>query len=466
MHQDQPATGFFIPLAASLERVIARLDALSRRPEFALQRERGFARALRPYVEDGSGILAALPQEIELANLWLFCDFYPDDGQLTLIEQLRDVITEHIPDDERAWLDPLKHSYIDLLEVVSATPHAPLTLQSLGDGKTLVLPYDDFVKDLSKGQVLLTRVIPDPQRPGSGHAVWAGCGLILSSMEGRALYEKARDRERRMEMSSGELVLGEWQEFTKRFGHVLLWSFAEMRMDALIDAVAHIRYRTPTGDPYLYAIAMYDHHEYRFFADGLSALEEWRAEPPALQPAESEPVMAAAQPRQWIQRAESSHEMTIVARLTLTSSQLIVECDSRERLNDIKHRLAATFGFALHFRGETLTPPYRGVTLEELESHHPVTAVISHEQDRAMLQAFLEKAYLEWSDQPHHMLGGQTPRHAAARPATREAVARLLMEMEATDPGLRRSGQRAYDYNILRGHVGLDNPPLSSNASA
>ena len=148
-----------------------------------------------------------------------------------------------------------------------------------------------------------------------------------------------------MEMSSGELVLGEWQEFTKRFGHVLLWSFAEMRVDALIDAVAHIQYRTPKGDPYLYAIAMYDHHEYRFFADGLSGMEEWRAESPALQPAESRPVISAAQPRQWLQRVELSHEMTIVARLTLTSSQLIVECESRERLNDIKHRLAAAFGF-------------------------------------------------------------------------------------------------------------------------
>jgi hypothetical protein len=29
-----------------------------------------------------------------------------------LIEQLRDVITENIPQEEREWLDPLKHSYL------------------------------------------------------------------------------------------------------------------------------------------------------------------------------------------------------------------------------------------------------------------------------------------------------------------------------------------------------------------
>ena len=103
-----------------------------------------------------------------------------------------------------------------------------------------------------------------------------------------------------------------------------------------------------------------------------------------------------------------------------------------------------------------MTPPSHPVRLEELRSDRPVTAVIAQDEDRLMLQAFLEKAYLEWSDQPHGMLGGQTPRHAAVRAPTHEIVARLITEMEATDPGVRRGGQLAYDYNILRGHVGLD----------
>src|SRR6185312_12968640 len=112
--------------------------------------------------------------------------------------------------------------------------------------------------------------------------------------------------------------------------------------------------------------------------------------------------------------------------------------------------------FALHFRGETLTPPYHEVTVDQLQSDQGVTVVVSHEDDRALLNAFLEKAYLEWSDQPHHLLKGQTPRHAARTPGTRDVVARLITEMEESDPGIRRGGKRAYDYNILRGHVGIE----------
>ena len=145
------AVGFWAPRPPTLDAVLGRLETLSLRPEFALQREVALARALRPYLEGGAGrIVAPLSQETELASLWLFCDFYPDDGQLSLIEQLRDVITEHIPSDERAWLDPLKHSYLDVLEVaVTPNPNRDIALRSLGDGSAFVMPGGDFVKDVT-----------------------------------------------------------------------------------------------------------------------------------------------------------------------------------------------------------------------------------------------------------------------------------------------------------------------------
>jgi len=249
------------------------------------------------------------------------------------------------------------------------------------------------------------------------------------------------------------LVLGEWQEFAKRFGHIILWNFAELRFGALVDAVVHIRYRRANGQPYLYTVALYDQHEYRFFAEGLSGMSELEPEN-QLPPVEETPGKLSPA-RTWIQREATA----TVARLTLTSSQVIVECDSPERLDAIKHRLAAAFGFSLHFRGETLTPPARQLSLEELMSEEPMTVVVTDEEDRALLKQFLEKTYLEWSDQPHYLLSGQTPRHAAAAPAMRDKVSALIDDMERHDPGFRRTGKYAYRYNILRAHVGLDEVP-------
>ncbi len=107
--------GLWHSMPAPLEALLARLEALSLAPTFARQREVAMGLALRPYVEQGEGApLTPLPQEVELATLYLCADFFPEDGQLSLVEQLRDIVTEHIPDEERRWLDPLKHSSMDL----------------------------------------------------------------------------------------------------------------------------------------------------------------------------------------------------------------------------------------------------------------------------------------------------------------------------------------------------------------
>ena len=446
--------GLWVPRPKTLDAILTRLDRFSLRQEFRVQRERALARALKPYVEGDAGrLVAPLEQEIELASLYLFCDYYPEDGQLTLIEQLRDVITEHIPEEERQWLDPLKHSYVDVLKPLSL-PQAgqDLVLQSLADGTRVVLPGGEFVKDLSVDRPLLTRVIHDPNSPlESDRAVWGGCGVTMSQSDAKALLDTTSDWRREMEMSTGSFALGEWKEFTKRFGYMVLWAFAEQRLAALIDAAVHVEYRTADDQAYLYAIALYDHHEHHMFTDVLSGMTD-------LAPEQHDPADRQAATvklpvtRQWVQREGGM----LVARLTLTAYQLLVECDNPQRLDLLKHRLAAGLGFSLHFRGETVVPPARQLSADELMADAPLRLTVTPEEERTVLNQFLEKTYLEWSDQPHVALGGQTPRHAALTPAMTGKVGELIDDMERHDPGRRRLGKTAFDYNRLRAHVGLD----------
>src|SRR6476660_3439995 len=90
-----------------LEALLARLDAISRHPMFQAQRDRAIGLVLRPYTDD-RGQLRWMP----------------------LTEEIRDTIDAHVSEEERAWLDPLKHSSMDLLEIVDINP-------SLEDGLVL-----------------------------------------------------------------------------------------------------------------------------------------------------------------------------------------------------------------------------------------------------------------------------------------------------------------------------------------
>ena len=448
----EPTAGVWHPMPPALTAVLARLHALSVDSMFAAQRQLGLSRALRPYVESGaSSPLAPLPHEVELANLYVLADFYPEDGQLSLIEQLRDIVTEHIPDEERQWLDPLKHSSMDLFEVVkeeSVDERVALTLRSLGDDRRVLVEGEPALRQIEVGQVLLTRLIRPPETSNETARVLAGCALVLSAVDGAALLEGAQDYRRSLEAQSGAFGMGQWDEFTKRYGHLLMWTFAQARFDALVEALSDIQYVAPQGGPFLYALAIYDHHQLGLLREGLNDLKGFLFAPAGLAGISSGTGENGTQT--WVYATPS-----VVARLTLTPSQLFAECDTAERLDDIKHALASTFGYALRFRKEAANPPVRSIREDELAKTDRYEVVVTAEEERALLRSFLESAYLDWADTASPVLGGQTPRHAAGASSTRQRVLALIQELEGNDLGLRRTGQAAFDYNRLRSHVGL-----------
>ncbi len=444
------AIGIWIPMDPSLESLLARLEALSLHPAFQMQRQLALALALRPYGEYGKAVpLAPLAEELALANLYVFADFFPQDGQLSLTEQLRDTITVHIPEEEREWLDPLKHSYMDLVEIRSLeTPErgGRVALCSLGDGRRDDVAGGDWTRDLQTGQVLLTRVVRRGDR-----AYLPGTALVLSAEIGRRVHQRADQWRREMEVSSGTFGLGDWTEFVKRYGYVLLWNFAQVGLEALVRADRDIQYVRADGAPFLYAIAQYDHHAFAELSDGLADLE-------GFQVASGE--RADSKLSLWEMVAGKSTEggPRVVARLTLSPRQLSVECDSPARLDELKHRLASTFGFALHFQGETVTVPPHAipeVNLSEAALDQPGTVIVSTDDEHRLLSAFLESVYLEWADRPSAALAGETPRHQAATVDGCQKVAAVIDELEATDLAKRRTGRPGYDYHRLRARVGL-----------
>ena len=427
-----------MPALASL---LARLRALALEPTFDLQRQRALGMALRPYAEyEPQFGLVPLPEEAALAQLSMDADYLPDDGQPSLIEQVRDTITTHVPEEERVWLDPLRHSNMDVLEVISRQDGGRMEMRSLGSGKTFHVEAGPLGRRCRTGQVLLTRVI----RAGDRTAI-PGVALVLSASAGRALFDGVNEWRRSMEAETGSFELGEWEEFAKRYGHVLLWRFAQVRLEALVRAEMRIRYRTPAGTPFLYALALYEHHEQAMLSKGLSQLEGWRKEP-------RDSIRTSAE--SWVQADAAA---PVAARLTLSPTQLFVECESGARLDRVKHQLASAFGFSLHFCGEgTKVPPHElpDVNLEE-EEPAPGTVVVTREAEQEILKSFLETVYLEWADRPSPSLNGQTPRHAVSDAEGRAKVASLIMALEREDPAARRTGTPGYAYGLLRAHVGL-----------
>ena len=433
-----------------IRNLLVRLKAQSLRVDFQVQREMALSLVLKPYLDPITAqYLAPLPEEMEIAEGYLYADYFPTDGHPSLVEQVRDTITEHVPEEERIWLDPVRHSYMDLLQVVDIDEKsAPrrLHLQSLGDQQQFNVPYSEKTV-VQKDQVLLTRLIR-----GSSGTFLPAPPLVLSSAMAQTLLTFTHDLRRGIEFGTGNFALAEWPEFTKQYGYLFIWSLARIRGSAMVAADAQVTYWNETGEPFLYAIALYEHHEFQKFADALTEWEQLRALPPSSQDGQTRSKKV------WLQYAPDEQSAShLVARFVLTQTQLTVETDSPNRLDSLKHQLASTFGFSLHFKGETFTPPPHSLPHVDLLADTyvapPVTVLVKEENK--FLSTFSEKVYLDWAEQPSPALKGKTPRQYCREHHDTKEVSELIDQMEQNDLGLQRTGQRAYDYSILRAHIGL-----------
>lgn len=440
-----------------LRNLLTRLEHQSLQPDFQIQRQLALSRALQPYLDPlMAPLLFPLPEEEELAKWFLYADYFPTDGHASLIEQVRDLVTEHVPEEERVWLDSFRHSYMDLLEVQDISPgnqtvHA--RLQSLGDQQIFEVLLPPTPVPYKIGHVFLTRLLR-----GLSKTRIPGPPLVLSANIGKTVCDFTNEMRREIEIGTGNFALSEWAEFAKSYGYMMIWSVAKVRRGAWVVVDSHINYLNTQGETFLYALALYEHHEFRMLADGLRGFEQFT--PVQGKDSKPTPSVSGTETISWVwlpPQEQSDATGFPVARLTLTPTQLYVETDSPERLDTVKHQLAATFGFSLHFKGETTDPPQHATPEVDLlsDSYIAPSTVVSQEEEQQILASFLETAYLEWAETPSPILKGQSPRHYCAAQQDTKEVAAIIDHMEHHDLGRRRTGKPAYDYNILRAHIGL-----------
>ena len=104
---------------------------------------------------------------------------------------------------------------------------------------------------------------------------------------------------------------------------------------------------------------------------------------------------------------------------------------------------------------ERIMRDYYSVGSRLFPEFHDLFNSLSQEEEQQILASLLGTVYLEWAEKPSPLLKGQSPRQYCAAQQDTKDVAAIIDHMEQHDLGRRRTGQPAYDYNILRAHIGL-----------
>lgn len=139
----------------------------------------------------------------------------------------------------------------------------------------------------------------------------------------------------------------------------------------------------------------------------------------------------------------------------LNGGTLYAQCDSRERLAELKDRIDSALGACIQHRADSFEDP-RVAIRERLRSGEPAARVAAPAPPPAaakQIQALMLERMRAWVDEPIPMLGGKTPRQAVRTERGRDDVTLMLVRQQSLfDQG---AGMPSVDLTAVWRELGL-----------
>jgi len=156
----------------------------------------------------------------------------------------------------------------------------------------------------------------------------------------------------------------------------------------------------------------------------------------------------------WLELAARRPPPTLVTAERDEVVRLVLATVSRQRAERGRALLEAAAGPAVAYRATSSESVQRA--LERPARRARPEDDVPPEAAAEIVQAFYERHYRAWLDEPLPALDGRTPREAANLKSARPKVIALLKDMENLSARERLEGRPAYDFGWMWGQLGLE----------
>jgi len=324
---------------------------------------------------------------------------------------------------EREMVEAWSRSFVGLYEVQELTAGVGLKLKDLIFGETFFAHDVSMSTKLARWDGLLARVLPGERGTELG-----GIGLTVP----RHNIEPLREW---MEEDRREAGL-EWREYLK-----LNWPrIRRQSFDISANWMESLRLSNADGEEILFS----------------KAVHRIIDEPAAIGALEGCPEFSRGDAREhfvWL-----DDKKTVLGNIRMVRNELVLECNSKERVKRGKLLLLGLAGESLrHVRDEFTTQKElkRRAAEEPRDTHSGEEEIPKEILDEAMAR-FMEDHYRGWPDTKLPALDGKTPREAVRTPKGRRLVIEILKDFENVEDRKRQASEPFYDVDRLRAELGLE----------
>ncbi len=323
---------------------------------------------------------------------------------------------------ERQMVEAWSRSFVGLYEAQEVTPGSGVRWKDIHSGETMFVHDVSLSQRLALWDVVLARVVP-----GERGTEITGAALTVprtSVMALREWIDEARE----------EAGL-DWPEFAKRH-----WPLIRLKsFEVSANWMESLRLANTSGDELLISKAVYR------VTDPVAVIEALRRAREFEDGSEHDSFV-------WLDKSK-----TLLGNIRIANQQLVIECNSRERLERGARLLSRMAGRHLeHLRDEFTSQEELRRLAKVAPATEPKENRIPKEISDQVISRLIEKHYREWPDSHLPALEGRTPREAVRTARGRNQVIEVLKSMENGEERKRLAGESFYDFSRLRAELGLE----------
>jgi hypothetical protein len=396
--RDRPTTFTREQYFAACDRLMAFVDSPANR-EFRDDAFELFAQEL----PEGVGVDEAMM--VVLRGFLAYAD-RGSDG-LRAIDRFLHRFGHGLSAGEKAALAALQHSWASIFEVEAVATGAGLTLRDRVRGELVEVQEVSATAQLARGDLLFAWLLRVDD-----HVELTGAGMTIPPQYLEPLLDVIHNEIELVRRDSGEEPP---RSFVGELADFMVIDLAE-----LIATAGRPKLVTTHGEELVFCEAHYEVRD----------VERVRAKL-AKQPT-VEPQGESGDDYVWLDRRPNKRLAggpTVLGRIHHDAHSLVLETNSRERLERGRALLGRLVGKALAHKADAFTDVE--AKLREPREPRPAEPEVPPEAQAEVVGAFLRDQYLNrWVREPIPALGGRTPRAAVRSKEGRARVAQLIDEAE------------------------------------
>lgn len=371
-------------------------------------------------------------ETIHLANInfweWIVYDYLVDEeNDKTLIDLYMENNKRLSPDEHRI-LTMMKNSVISLYEVQEVFPEKGLLLKDLLLGGEYDVMEKAATRSLRKWDIFAARLL-----------LVDGTYIMSGSVYPYPLKQKERILDDFHEVS---------RDYKKDFPNDTVDELLKRNSDVfnfywydLIQNPPPLKLATTSGEPFLFSKAIFDIKNKEAVISGLKQIEGFEQDKDGFG---------------WFGKRDKGGSATILGNIEIKGDTLILECNSKNRLERGKKLIIKGASGSLVHKMDSFQDPMQALKSHEGKPETKDENKIPMEIQQQIYTQFMQKHSEKWLREKIPALGGKTPLQAIKTKEGRKRVVELLKTFENSEEHNKKEGRPFYDLSWMWERLGLE----------